>query len=276
MSALSHAGVGPGSQTTADASTLNSQRNRQKFAVLGFTEIGCTAIVFDCNGFALGGYPMTSHIGKRLISLTAIIAIIALTLGMLAGCGKKKTPPSPDGNNVATGAGGQTDALDMALRGSSEIPVSLKKLVAETKDWSPAFDPWWGKIAPNFTLTDIAGNVHSLNNYRGKNVVILFWWTYNPTCKMAAARLKELRSAVADDSLVVLSISNEPPAALKEAATTQGINFVVLSGGTDLAQPFSAVDTLPTTFFIDQKGRFKLAASGVVSANDARAIIDAK
>lgn len=219
---------------------------------------------------------MVPQIEKRLISLTAVVSIIALVFGAAAGCGKKKTPPAPDANNAKTSAGAQPDALDMALRGSGEIPVSIKKLVDETKDWTAVFEPWWGKIAPYFTLTDISGNVHTLSKYRGKNVVVFFWRTYNPTCKLEAARLKELHSSGADGSLVILSISNEPPAALKEAAATQGINFVVLSGGTELEKPFSSVDTLPTTFFIDQKGRFKLAVMGVIPTNDAKAIIEAK
>jgi peroxiredoxin len=223
---------------------------------------------------------MKPQIGRKLISLMAVISILALIFGVVAGCGKKKPAPTRDMNSVATGTGTQTDALDQALRGGAggtgEIPVSLKKLVAETKEWSPAFESTWGKIAPNFMLTDINGNVHDLSKYRGKNVVVLFWRTNNPTCKMAATRLKELRSSIPEDSLAVLSVSNEPPAALKDAATAQGINFVVLSGGTDLQPPFSLVETLPTTFFIDQKGRFKLAVMGVVSANDAKSIIDAK
>jgi peroxiredoxin len=216
---------------------------------------------------------MTLRIGPKLTRLAAVVLTALLTLGATAGCGKKKAETPVPPNNVTTGGG---DALDQALRGGGELPLSLKKLVAETKDWSPTFEPWWGKIAPDFTLTDINGNVHLLSKYRGKNVIVFFWWTYNPTCKMAAARLKELRSAVPEDSLVILSISNEPPAALKEAAVAQGINFVVLSRGGDLQPPFSSVDTLPTTFFIDQKGRFKLAGTGVIPVSDARTIIEAQ
>ncbi len=224
---------------------------------------------------------MKQQIGRKLISLTAVITILALAFGVMAGCGKKQPAPAPDTNNVATGTGPQTDALDQALRGgraggAGEIPVSLQKLIAETKEWSPAFEPWWGKIAPYFTLTDINGNVHELSKYRGKNVVVMFWRTTIPTCKMAAARLKELRSSIPEESLAVLSISNEAPAALKDAATAQGVNFVILSGAADLQPPFSSIDTLPTTFFIDQKGQFKMAVMGVISANDARAIIEAK
>jgi peroxiredoxin len=223
---------------------------------------------------------MMPQIGKRLISLTAIVSVAAIVLGAGAGCGKKKAPSGSDANAAKTGTAAQPDALEMALKGSTaEIPVSLKKLVAETKDWKPAFESLWGKIAPDFRLNDINGNVHMLSKYRGKNVVVLFWLANNPTCKMEAARLKELRTSIPDDSLVILSISNEPPATLKEAAAAQGINFVVLSGGPELAKPFdtSSPDFLvPTTFFIDQKGQLKLAANGVIPVEDAKQIINAK
>jgi peroxiredoxin len=223
---------------------------------------------------------MKQQIGRNITSLTAVVSIIALTFGLIAGCGKKKPAPT-DANNVTTTTGARTtDALDQALGGGTtgggEIPGSLQKLVRETKDWSPAFEPYWGKFVQSFTANDINGNVHEISKYRGKNTVVMFWRTNNPTCKMAAAALKELRGAIPEGSLAILSVSNEPPAALKDAATAQGINFVVLSGGNDLQPPFSSVDTLPTTFFIDQKGRLKLAVMGVVSVTDAKAIIEAK
>jgi peroxiredoxin len=223
--------------------------------------------------------PMKEQVVRKLISLTAVISIFALAFG-LAGCGKKKAPSGPDMNNVTPTPGANKQPSSpfepVARGGAWEMPASLRKLVDETKDWSPAFKEYWGKIAPPLTLTDITGNVHDLSKDRGKNVVVMFWRTNNATSKMQASRLKELRSSIPESNLAVLSVSNEPPTALKDAATAQGINFVVLSGGTDLPTPFSLIDALPTTFFIDQKGQFKLAVTGVVSANDARAIIDAK
>ncbi len=220
---------------------------------------------------------MKPQIGPRLIGWAAVITTFVLILGAVTGCSKKQpSAPTTGPNNVtAPGRGAQPEATGQTARGG-ELPVAIKKLIAESKDWSPAFEPWWGKIAPDFTLTDINGNVHMLSKYRGKNVIVFFWWTYNPTCKMAAARLKELRSSIPEDSLAILSISSEPPAVLKEAAAAQGINFAVLSGGTDLQPPFSSVDTVPTTFFIDQKGQFKVAITGVIPVNDAKQILDAK
>jgi peroxiredoxin len=220
---------------------------------------------------------MRPYIGKTLIGLTAIVSIAAMTFGVIAGCGKKKTPTGPADANAAktrTG-GGQPDDLEIAMRGG-ELPMSLKKLVAETKDWSPAFEPYWGKMEPELTLTDINGNVNSLSKYRGKNVIVFFWRTNNATCKMVAKSLKELRGSIPEDSLAILSVSNEAPVALKEAATAQGINFVVLSGGTELAQPFNSIELLPTTFFIDARGRFKIAVAGFISTEDAKTIINAK
>ena len=218
---------------------------------------------------------MTARIGNRLINLAATVSIVALILGAVAGCGKKQPSPPKDANNLTAG-GEQPDGLDKALGSPGQTPESITKLAEETKEWMAVFEPWWGKVAPPFTLTDIQGNVHTLSKYRDKNVVVLFWRTYNPTCKMAAARLKELRNSFTDGSLVILSISNETPAVLKEAATAQGINFPVLSGGADLLAPFSSVENVPTTFFINPKGQFKLAATGVISVDDAKAIINTK
>jgi peroxiredoxin len=217
---------------------------------------------------------MIAQVKNNLVSLTTL-SMILLVLGLGVACRKKQPSPPPASPNSPT-ASAEPDALTVAMGGSRETPVSIKKMAAETKNWMPVFEPWWGKIAPDFTLTDIQGNVHTLSKYRGKNVVVFFLRTYNPTCKLELRYLKELRSSFPDGSVVILGISNEPPSVLTDFATAQGIGFAMLSAGTDLPAPFGSIEVLPTTFFIDPQGRFKLAASGVVSTEDAKTIIEAK
>jgi peroxiredoxin len=195
-----------------------------------------------------------------LLSLAACAALVLFALGGLTGC-KKQSPPPAEPNTAtetsAPGAGREQavlDPLDAAaslFRGPS---VSLQNVLKGDKPWSPAAESWWGK-----------------------NVVVVIWTTWGATCKLQVPQLKELRSGYADKDLVILSVSNEPPALLKEFAEKERINYTVLSGGGGaLPAPFGEVQYVPSSFFIDAQGRFKMAATGFMPVEDAKAIVQAQ
>ena len=216
---------------------------------------------------------------------TCRIAALSLACGLvlvgLYGC--KKAPPepaepeSPNDVSLSTPVADTSESpIEVARSLFTEPTANLKNIINQAKTWQPSFKSWWGKIAPDFTLTDIEGNVHKLSNYRGKAVLVVFWTTWVPTCKLEIPHLKELRDGVPEDQLAILGISNELPAPLKEFASAQGINYTVLSNsGTTLPAPFGEVEYIPSSFFVDSEGRIKLAATGLVPADDAKAIVEA-
>ena len=217
---------------------------------------------------------MAMETKTKLFRRVACVLVVTLTLGTLTGCKKKAAAPV-DPNAAAEAATEQAsvDPLDAATSLFREPTANLASIVKAAKTWDSSFKQWWGKIAPDFTLTDIEGNVHTLSDYRGKNVVVVIWTTWIPTCKLQIPHLKELRGAYQDKDLAVLAISNEPPAVLKEFADKEGVNFTVLSGGANLAAPFGEVQYAPGSFFIDPRGRFKLAMTGLVPTSDAKAVL---
>ena len=219
----------------------------------------------------------------QLLSLAACATVVLLVVAGLTGCGKE-TPPAEDPNAVtngpATGSGtGEAimDPLEAAASLFREPSASVQNVIKAAKTWSPAAEQWWGKIAPDFTLTDINGNVHTLSDYRGRNVIVVIWTTWVPTCTLEIPHLKDVRNSYTDKDLVVLSISNEPPGLLKEFAEKEALNFTVLSGGgSGLPAPFGEVQFVPSSFFIDRQGRFKVAATGLMPAEDIKAIVQAQ
>ncbi len=218
----------------------------------------------------------------RWLSLAVCASVLLLALAGLTGCGKKAEPPA-DPNAAAETPGTDADQeqaamdpLDAAASLFREPSVSLQNIIKSADPWMPAAEQWWGKIAPDFTLTDINGNVHTLSDYRGKNVVVVIWTTWIATCKLEIPHLKELRASYPEKDLAILTISNEPPALLKEFAEKQNLPFTVLSGGGNLPAPFGEAEFLPSSFFIDPQGRFKVAATGLVLAKDAKAIVQAQ
>ncbi len=152
---------------------------------------------------------------------------------------------------------------------------NLKEVIDAARTWGLAsdFKPWFGKPAPEFTLTDITGKQHKLSDYRGKNVMIIFWATWCGPCRMEIPDLIELRNTIGEDKLAMLAISNEGPALVKAFATRQKINYTVFSSQQDLPAPFNLVNAIPCSFFIDPEGKIKLATVGLLPLSDMKAIL---
>jgi peroxiredoxin len=155
--------------------------------------------------------------------------------------------------------------------------INLEPSTKTQATWDTAFKSYFGKDAGDFTVEDIDGKTHKLSDYRGRNVMVVFWATWCPACNLEIPHLIELRRTLAEDKLAIVAISNEQPDSLKKFAESKGINYTVASlDGKTLPEPFANVNLIPTTFFISPDGKIKLAAVGVVSAADAKAIMNIK
>ena len=173
------------------------------------------------------------------------------------------------------------DPVQSKLSQQTETAVTntsnLEDIIKSAKTWEVAFKPWSGKIAPDFTFTDLNGKQHSLSSYRGRNVMVVFWATWCPPCNREIPNLIELRKANSEDNLAIIAISNENPDLVKRFVAAKGINYTVASIQSGvLPSPFADVSSIPTTFFIDQNGKIKLATIGVVEPEATKAILKAE
>jgi len=159
--------------------------------------------------------------------------------------------------------------------------LSLSDIAKAAKTWRPSYTSLYGKPAPDFTLTDVTGKKHKLSDYRGKNVLLVFWTTWCPPCRLEIPHLIELRKTVSEDKLAILAISNEKMALVKRVASEQGMNYTVLLEKDNMPTPFGVMRIFTTTgipgsFFIDPQGKIKLATSGLISLREVKAILKAE
>ena len=154
--------------------------------------------------------------------------------------------------------------------------MSLNDVIKAARTWEPVYQSWYGKMAPDFTLTDITGKQHKLSDYRGKNVLIVFWATWCGPCIMEIPHLIALRNIIGEDKLAILAISSESPALVKRFVAQKKINYTALSFSGILRTPFNLVRAIPCSFFIDTEGKIKLATEGLLSLGETRAILRAE
>jgi len=110
------------------------------------------------------------------------------------------------------------------------------------------------KPAPDWTLTDASGAKHSLSDYRGKVVVLDFWYRGCGWCMRAMPEVKKLSTDFAGKPVAVLGMNTDAnPADSKFVVDAFGLEYPVLHVEQDLVQQYH-VRGFPTVFIIDPQG----------------------
>lgn len=116
--------------------------------------------------------------------------------------------------------------------------------------------------APAFSLQDLEGNVVSLTDLRGRQVVLNFWATWCGPCRVEIPSFS--RFARDNPEIAVLGIAVDGTREeLARAAEDLGIDYPVLIGTPEIVRRYGA-STVPTTVVVDEEGRVKTAHVGVM------------
>jgi peroxiredoxin len=123
-----------------------------------------------------------------------------------------------------------------------------------------------GKPAPlNFTLKDMNGVNVKLESFKGKIILLNFWATWCPPCKVEIPDLIALQEQYRDD-LVVLGFSVDDTAdQLRPFAAEYQINYPVLVGlgHENVQEAYGPMWGIPVTVIIDREGRIARKQSGI-------------
>lgn len=133
------------------------------------------------------------------------------------------------------------------------------------------------KASPAFTLTDAAGKPTSLDQYRGKVVLLDFWATWCGGCKQEIPFFIEFNKQYAARGLAVVGVSLDDGGwkVLKPWLDAHPIPYRIVLGNDNTAKQYR-IEGMPDTFLIDQQGRIAAAyRAGVVDKADMEANIKA-
>ena len=87
-----------------------------------------------------------------------------------------------------------------------------------------------GTKAPDFTLPDQNGEMHSLKDYRGKKVILYFYPKDNtPGCTKQACGFSERSKQFLEKGAEVIGISKDSSASHQKFADKHGLPFILLS-----------------------------------------------
>ena len=138
-----------------------------------------------------------------------------------------------------------------------------------------------GTKAPDFTLPDQNGNMHSLSAYRGKKVILYFYPKDNTAgCTKQACGFAELYPQFTEKGAVVLGISKDSVASHKKFEEKYGLPFTLLADPELVAiQAYDVwqekknygktyMGVVRTTYLIDENGKIVKAFDKVKAADN--------
>lgn len=247
---------------------------------LGFVLIGVYTFGFVLPFLAVGFFTTSvleffkthGNLAKNAVKAGGILmifmGILMFTGKMNAVTGYLSSIPSPGATESREVP--QTEALEKETTSEPE----------KTEESDGAKQPL---KAVDFTLTDQYGKIHSLSDYKGKIIFLNFWATWCPPCRAEMPdiqKIYETANTEGDDGLVVLGVAapndgrEKDEEGIKKFLKENGYTYPVLMDQDAKLFTDYGIYSYPTTFMIDRDGNVFGYASGQLSEDTMRSIID--
>ena len=142
-----------------------------------------------------------------------------------------------------------------------------------------------GSTAPDFQAVELpSGRPATIENYRGKVVLLNIWATWCPPCKIEMPSMERLHQKLAgtDFQLVAVSVDEEDSSVVNKFVKEYGLTFPVLHNQDGSIRQIYQTTGVPESFVIDRDGVIVKKVIGAadwnapVNENLIRRLLDAR
>lgn len=125
-----------------------------------------------------------------------------------------------------------------------------------------------GEVAPDFTLMDIDGEVVSLSDFRGKNVILNFWATWCPPCKAEMPHMQKFWEHFNEKTVILavnLTSTEMSEQDVLDFANNYSLTFPIVLDEQGETMRHYRIAAYPTSYVIDTGGIIREKFEGAVS-----------
>jgi len=112
---------------------------------------------------------------------------------------------------------------------------------------------------PSLTIPMVDGTYFKSKHYQGKPLIIHFWATWCPTCKL---EISNFNTIAKEYNLITIAVQSGDNQALKKFMQERELDFPLINDAQGvLAKKFS-IGAFPTTLIFDKEGKLAFAEVG--------------
>ena len=113
------------------------------------------------------------------------------------------------------------------------------------------------KVAPEFELKDVQGNLYKSSSGNGTVRLVDFWATWCAPCRQEIPMFKDFHATYGPKgfTLVGIAMDDEGVAKVRPYVDEMKIPYLTLIGDEGVVDKFGGVVGFPTKFLIDRQGR---------------------
>lgn len=127
-----------------------------------------------------------------------------------------------------------------------------------------------------FQFQDTDGKIHTLEDYKGRWVIVNFWATWCPPCLEEIPDLISLYNEREDVMVIGVAMEYSDPEVVMAFATSMSITYPTILGDRLLASQLDDITMLPSTYFFDPDGKPAARKLGIVTRESIELFIETR